>query len=126
MANEFRLSVAVPIHNEESVLPELLGRLRGVLDAIQGGPHEIVIVDDGSTDGTFEILEQAARHDSRILALSLSRNFGHQSAITAALDHVSGDATGWMAGARLSIPERIPPVVEKWPKESDAADARRV
>ena len=75
MAHEFCLSVAVPIHNEESVLPELIARLGGVLDSIQGGPHEMVIVDDGSTDRTFAILEQAARQDPRILALSLSLRF---------------------------------------------------
>lgn len=78
MATEFRLSVAIPIHNEESVLPELLTRLCAVLDGITGGPHEIVFVDDGSSDRTFAILEEAARHDSRIIVLSLSRNFGHQ------------------------------------------------
>ena len=126
MAHEFRLSVAVPIHNEESVLPELLARLCGVLDAIRGGPHEIVIVDDGSTDGTFAILEQAARHDPRILALSLSRNFGHQSAITAALDHVSGDATVVMDGDLQDIPEAIPQFVEKCRQGFDVVYAQRV
>jgi glycosyltransferase involved in cell wall biosynthesis len=54
MATGFRLSVAIPIHNEESVLPELLRRLRGVLDGIAGGPHEIIFVDDGSTDKSFD------------------------------------------------------------------------
>jgi polyisoprenyl-phosphate glycosyltransferase len=86
------LSVAIPAHNEESVLPELLLRLRFVLDAIPGGEHEIVFVDDGSTDQTFEILKEAAVKDERIAVILLSRNFGHQAAISAALDHVTGDA----------------------------------
>src|SRR3989442_5308313 len=107
MATEFRLSVAIPIHNEESVLPELPTRLRGVLDGLQGGPHEIVFVDDGSMDRTFAILEEAARQDSRIVVLSLSRNFGHQSAITAALDHVTGDAAVVMDGDLQDTPEGI-------------------
>jgi glycosyltransferase involved in cell wall biosynthesis len=126
MATEFRLSVAIPIHDEESVLPELLARLRAVLDGLQGGPHEIVFVDDGSVDRTFAILEEAARQDSRIVVLSLSRNFGHQSAITAALDHVTGDATVVMDGDLQDTPEAIPQFVEKFREGYDVAYARRV
>jgi dolichol-phosphate mannosyltransferase len=81
-----RLSVAVPIHNEEAVLPELLRRLAAVLDAMPGGPHEMVFVDDGSHDRTMEILSSAAAADPRITVISLSRNFGHQAALCAALD----------------------------------------
>jgi len=126
MATEFRLSVAIPIHNEESVLPELLTRLRAVLDGLQGGPHEIVFVDDGSVDRTFAILEEAARQDSRIVVLSLSRNFGHQSAITAALDHVTGDAAVVMDGDLQDTPEAIPQFVEKYREGYDVVYARRV
>ena len=125
MANEFRLSVAVPVHNEESVLPELITRLSDVLNKIPGGPHEIVLVDDGSSDRTFAILEQAARQDPRILALSLSRNFGHQSAISAALDNVSGDATLVMDGDLQDIPEAIPQFVEKHLQGYDVVYAQR-
>lgn len=57
----FHLSIAIPLHNEESVLPELLRRTCAVLDQIPGGPHEIVFVDDGSIDRTFAILEEASR-----------------------------------------------------------------
>src|SRR5229473_327126 len=126
MATEFRLSVAIPIHDEETALPELLTRLRAVLDGLQGGPHEIVFVDDGSVDRTFAILEEAARQDSRIVVLSLSRNFGHQSAITAALDHVTGDATVVMDGDLQDTPEAIPQFVEKYREGYDVAYARRV
>ena len=126
MATEFRLSVAIPIHNEESVLPELLTRLCAVLDGLQGGPHEIVFVDDGSMDRTFAVLEEAARQDSRIVVLSLSRNFGHQSAITAALDHVTGDAAVVMDGDLQDTPEAIPQFVQKYREGYDVAYARRV
>ena len=126
MANEFRLSVAVPIHNEESLLPELLSRLSAALDAIPGGPHEMIIVDDGSTDRTFAILEQAARQDPRILALSLSRNFGHQSAISAALDHVTGDAAVVMDGDLQDSPEAIPQFLEKFQQGYDVVYAQRI
>lgn len=126
MANEFRLSVAVPVHNEESVLPELLRRLSDVLDSVPGGPHEIVFVDDGSCDRTFEIIERASRQDPRILVLSLSRNFGHQSAISAALDQVSGDATIIMDGDLQDVPETIPQFVKKYLEGHDVVYAQRV
>jgi polyisoprenyl-phosphate glycosyltransferase len=126
MARGFRLSVAIPIHNEQSVLPELLRRLQAVLDGLVGGPHEIVFVDDGSTDRTYEMLEEAARTDARLAALSLSRNFGHQAAITAALDHVSGDAVVVMDGDLQDVPEVIPQFVEKYEQGFDVVYAKRV
>lgn len=126
MVNELRLSVAVPIHNEESVLPELLTRLGAVLNVIPGGPHEILFVDDGSTDGTFSILEEAARQDPRIVALSLSRNFGHQSALTAALDHVTGNAAVVMDGDLQDVPEVISQFVALYQQGYDVVYAQRV
>ena len=126
MATGFRLSVAIPVHNEESVLPELLPRLRVVLDSLPGGPHEMLFVDDGSTDRTFEMLAEAAREDSRIVVLSLSRNFGHQAAITAALDHVTGDAAVVMDGDLQDVPEAIPQFVEKYRQGFDVVYAQRV
>lgn len=126
MGNGFRLSVAIPVHNEESVLPELLRRVRTVLDSVPGGPHEILFVDDGSTDRTFQMLEEAAREDSRISAISLSRNFGHQAAITAALDHVVGDAVVVMDGDLQDIPEVIPQFVEKYQQGFEVVYGQRV
>ncbi|PYT53469.1 MAG: glycosyltransferase [Acidobacteria bacterium] len=125
MNSGFRLSVAIPIHNEESVLPELLTRLMGVLDKVQGGPHELLFVDDGSTDGTLALLEEAAQRDSRIMVLSLSRNFGHQAALTAALDHVTGDATVLMDGDLQDEPESIPRLLEKFFEGHDVVYAQR-
>jgi glycosyltransferase involved in cell wall biosynthesis len=121
-----RLSVAIPVHNEESVLPELLLRLRKVLEGLLGGPHEIVFVDDGSTDRTFEMLREAAGQDSRIIAISLSRNFGHQAAISAALDHASGDAVVIMDGDLQDIPEVIPQFLDKFGEGFDVVYAQRV
>ena len=125
MNSGFRLSVAIPIHNEESVLPELLTRLIGVLDKVQGGPHELLFVDDGSADGTLALLEEAAQRDSRIMVLSLSRNFGHQAALTAALDHVTGDATVLMDGDLQDEPESIPRLLEKFFEGYDVVYAQR-
>src|SRR5436190_23942144 len=77
------LSVAIPLNNEELSVPELLSRLGAVLDAIPGGPHEIVLVDNGSTDRTLELLDAAAQVDPRLVIVALSRNFGHQAALSA-------------------------------------------
>jgi dolichol-phosphate mannosyltransferase len=126
MNSPFRLSIAIPLHNEESVLPELLRRTRGVLDQIAGGPHEIVFVDDGSSDRTFAILEEAAGQDSRVRAISLSRNFGHQAALTAALDHVTGDAALVMDGDLQDVPEVIPQFVERYQQGYEVVYAQRI
>jgi len=122
----FRLSIAIPLHNEEEVLPELLCRTRMVLDQIAGGPHEIVFVDDGSTDRTLVILEEAVKQDPRIQVISLSRNFGHQAAITAALDYVTGEAALVMDGDLQDVPEVIPQFVEKYQQGYEVVYAQRV
>jgi polyisoprenyl-phosphate glycosyltransferase len=121
-----RISVAVPLYNEEANTPELLRRLTAVLDATPGGPHEMVFVDDGSSDRTVELLEAAASRDKRIVVISLSRNFGHQAAITAALDHVTGDVTVVMDGDLQDPPETIPRFLEQHRQGYGVVYARRV
>jgi glycosyltransferase involved in cell wall biosynthesis len=121
----FRVSIAIPIHNEMSVLPELLSRTLGVLDKVDGGPHELLFVDDGSTDQTFSILEEAAKRDSRIMGISFSRNFGHQAALSAALNHVTGDVTVLMDGDLQDIPEVIPQFLDKFFEGYDVVYAQR-
>ncbi|MEP6590950.1 MAG: glycosyltransferase family 2 protein [Gemmatimonadota bacterium] len=102
------LSVAIPLLNEEAVLPELLRRLIAVLDGTEGGPHEMVFVDDGSCDATPMLLADAVARDARVRVVRLSRSFGHQSAISAALDHVRGDVVLVMDGDLQDEPEQIP------------------
>lgn len=102
------LSVAVPVYNEREVLPEFLRRLVAVLDEVPGGPHQIILADDGSTDGSREFIREAVAADERIRAVFLSRNFGHQAALTAALDIVSGDATIVMDADLQDDPSLIP------------------
>lgn len=126
MASGVHLSVAIPVHNEESVLPDLLQRLQRVLDALPGGPHEMIFVDDGSTDRTFAMLSEAAAKDDRIVAISLSRNFGHQAAITAALDYGYGDAVVVMDGDLQDVPEVIPQFVQKFQEGYDVVYAQRI
>ena len=121
-----RISVAIPVHNEEEVLPELLRRLTAVLDDSKGGPHEIVLVDDGSTDRTFSLLIAAAAADPRIVGVRLSRNFGHQAALTAALETVTGDVVVAMDGDLQDRPEEIPRLIAEYEKGYDVVYAQRV
>lgn len=121
-----RLSVAVPIYNEVQLLPELLRRLTAVLDGVSGGPHEIVLVDDGSGDGSREALMHAAANEPRLTVVALSRNFGHQAALSAALDHVTGDAVVLMDGDLQDPPEAIPDFVRTHLEGYDVVYARRV
>src|SRR4030095_6832514 len=121
-----RLSIGIPVRNEEEVLPELLSRLLAVLDTIPGGPHEVVFVDDGSTDGTRTILTNAVRNDSRLRVVALSRNFGHQAAMGAAIDHATGDAIVLMDGDLQDEPEIIPELVRHHQAGADVVYTRRV
>lgn len=121
-----RISLAIPVYNEEAVVPELLRRTTGVLDNLPGGPHEVVLVDDGSSDQTALLLERAARVDARLVVVALSRNFGHQTALAAALDHVSGDVAVLMDGDLQDPPESIPLLVEAYQQGYEVVYVRRI
>lgn len=125
MSAPFCLSIAIPIYNEESTIPELLQRTRAVLDRVPDGPHELLFVDDGSSDRTLQFLEQAAYADPRISVIALSRNFGHQAALSAALDHTVGDAVVLMDGDLQDAPEDIPLLVERHREGYDVVYATR-
>jgi len=114
------LSVVVPCFNEESVLSITDERLRKALDAI-GMPWEILYVDDGSRDRTREILLALASHDDRVKVISLSRNFGHQIAVTAGLNHAAGSAVVLIDADLQDPPEVIGRMVEKWREGYDVA-----
>jgi polyisoprenyl-phosphate glycosyltransferase len=120
-----RVSVAIPVYNEELVVPELLRRVSSVLDATPGGPHEIVIVDDGSRDRTLTLLQTAASTDPRLTIVALSRNFGHQAALTAAIDNVTGDAVMLMDGDLQDAPEALPTFLEWYAQGYDVVYAQR-
>jgi dolichol-phosphate mannosyltransferase len=123
--SDVRVTVAVPLYNEEENFPELLHRLSAVLDQVPGEPHEMVFVDDGSSDGTRALVEDAARTDPRIVSVALSRNFGHQKALSAALDYVTGDVVVLMDGDLQDPPEEIPRFLEAYNDGYEVVYAQR-
>jgi glycosyltransferase involved in cell wall biosynthesis len=125
MNEPIRISVAIPLHNEQSVLHELISRVGSVLQTVPGGPHEMLFVDDGSSDQTLQILEQCSVKDSRVSVIVLSRNFGHQAALTAALDNVIGDVVVILDGDLQDPPESIPRLLEKYHQGYDVVYAQR-
>ena len=123
---EPRVSVAIALHNEEVVFPELVRRLTEVLESLPCGPHEIVLVDDGSTDRTYALMIEAVAADPRIVGVRLSRNFGHQAALTAALETATGDVVVAMDGDLQDRPEEIPRFLAEYEKGYDVVYAQRV
>jgi len=114
------LSVIVPCKNEEAVLRETHSCLVGVLQQLFAA-FEIIYVDDGSTDSTFDLLREIRGTDNRVRIVKLSRNFGHQIATTAGLEHASGDAVVLIDADLQDPPEVIPLMVEQWRNGFDVA-----
>jgi dolichol-phosphate mannosyltransferase len=108
-----RLSVVVPLRNEEEVLPLLADRLLKVLDG-SGSSWEVILVDDGSSDGTYGLAVEAHALDPRFKVIRLSRGFGHQIALSAGLDVARGEAVVTMDGDLQHPPEMIPLLVSRW------------
>ena len=107
------ISVVVPIFNEEENLPELRRRMTGALDSI-GDSWELILVNDGSRDRSSDMLRDMNREDARIKIITLSRNFGHQPAVTAGIHHARGDCVVLIDGDLQDPPEVIPGMVAKW------------
>jgi dolichol-phosphate mannosyltransferase len=117
-------SFVIPIMDEEETLPELYRRLSAVMDALDG-PCEAVLVDDGSTDASFAVMSELHRCDPRIRPLRLSRNFGHQLAITAGLDHARGRAVVIMDGDLQDPPEVAIELARRWREGNEVVYAVR-
>jgi glycosyltransferase involved in cell wall biosynthesis len=106
-------TVVIPLFNEVDCLPELYGRICTVMDGL-GEPWELLMVDDGSTDGTTELVQSYADADKRVVPIIFVRNFGHQSALTAGLDHSRGESVIFLDSDLQDPPELIPEFVKRW------------
>src|SRR4051812_34505057 len=123
MSREPRLlTVVAPMYDEEETVDVFYERVRAALDDIR---FELVLVDDASGDRTPELLARLADADPRVRGVPLSRNFGHQAALTAGLEHARGDAVAMLDGDLQDPPELIPTMLEHWRAGSDVVCAVR-
>ncbi len=120
-----RYSIVVPLYNEEAVIDSCHERLLRVMDQL-GQPWEIIYINDGSRDRTGLLARQLCASDSRVKLLTFSRNFGHQAAITAGMDHASGDAVIIIDADLQDPPELIPAMIEQWQAGFDVVYGHRV
>jgi dolichol-phosphate mannosyltransferase len=116
------VSVVAPIYNEEGTIEEFHAR---VCAALEGLRFELVLVDDGSTDGSPMLLQRLADGDPRVRVVQLSRNFGHQTALTAGLDHAAGDPVVMLDADLQDPPELIPTMLDHWRAGCDVVYAVR-
>ncbi len=115
-----KLSLVCPAFEEEEGLPYFHQALISVVDVLEKDYDlEILYVDDGSRDGTLQVIQHLAARDGRVRFLSLSRNFGHQAALTAGLDHSSGDVVISLDSDLQHPPELIPVLLAKWREGHD-------
>ena len=116
------LSVVAPMYEEEDTVDPFTERVAAALGHLN---YELILVNDGSKDGTRDAMARAAARDPRVKVVSLARNFGHQPALTAGLEHARGDAIVMLDGDLQDPPEVIPEMLEQWRKGIDVVYAVR-
>src|SRR5277367_6323128 len=122
--NMAKYSIVVPFHNEEENVTALYARLKQVMEQV-GDTFELILVDDGSSDRTYKLLEEIAAVDSRVLIVKLRRNFGQTSALAAGFDHASGAFILAMDGDLQHDPNDIPAFLEKLDEGYDVVSGWR-
>jgi glycosyltransferase involved in cell wall biosynthesis len=120
-----KLDIVIPIYNEQENLEELFNQLIKVNDTLEEVSWRVIYVNDGSRDASMQMMLQQAERDPRFHILDLSRNFGHQAAITAGLGQTTGDAAVIMDGDLQDPPELIPELVKKWQEGAQVVRAER-
>jgi dolichol-phosphate mannosyltransferase len=118
------VSIVIPIFNEQENLPELRRRIIAAMETA-GEPWEVILVDDGSRDESPRILREFHDSDPRFKVVTLSRNFGHQPAVSAGIHHAAGDAVVLIDGDLQDPPEVIPEIIRKWKEGFQVVLAQR-
>jgi glycosyltransferase involved in cell wall biosynthesis len=117
-------SIIAPIYNELETLPQLYKRIRKVMSALSRA-WELILVDDGSSDGSTDVIRKLAKQDKHVRPVIFARNFGHQIAITAGWDYARGEAVVTIDGDLQDPPEAIPELAQKWREGFDVVYAVR-
>lgn len=120
-----KLSIVIPMYYEEEVVEECYNRLTTVCKSIENYEYEIIFINDGSKDKTLEILEKIANKDISVKVISFSRNFGHQCAVTAGLEYVTGDAIVIIDSDLQDPPELIPEMLTLWEQGNEVIYGKR-
>lgn len=124
MSSKNTISVVVPVYNEEEVVFESYKRLKRVMDAL-GETYELIFVNDGSRDATPVIIQCICDSDPTVRFIDFSRNFGHQTAITAGMEHATGEAVVVIDADLQDPPEVIPQMIAKWREGFDVVYGKR-
>ena len=119
------ISFVIPVYSESATLPLLQERMDSILDQINE-PVEVILVNDGSKDNSLELMDEIAARDARFRVVNLSRNYGHQLAVTAGLDAAKGDAVITMDADLQDPPEVTLELIEKWRDGYHIVLARRI
>jgi len=119
------LSVVIPVYNEQDIIPQLFDRLQKAVETITAN-YELVFVNDGSKDATLFKLIELSKIDNRVKFISFSRNFGHQIAVTAGLEHSVGKAVVIIDGDLQDPPELIPEMYQKYNEGNEVVYAKRI
>ncbi|WP_339222012.1 glycosyltransferase family 2 protein [Paenibacillus sp. FSL H8-0332] len=125
MSVQVRYSIIIPMFNEEPVIQETYRRIKKVM-GITGEPYELIFVNDGSTDNCAQMIEEYSYWDESVKLIDLSRNFGHQVAITAGMDYALGDAVVIIDADLQDPPELIPEMIAEWKQGYQVVYAKRI
>ncbi len=120
-----KISVVIPMYNEEEVAKTSYLRIQKVMEDLKQYDYEMLFVDDGSRDKTLSLLEEIAKENQKVKILSLSRNFGHQAAVTAGIQYVIGDAVIIMDADLQDPPELLPEMVALWEEGNEVIYGQR-
>ncbi len=125
METKKKISFVIPMYYEEKVVEECYKRVKNVLNDLSQYDHEIIVVNDGSTDETLPLLEKIAQNDKSLKVISFSRNFGHQAAVTAGLKYVTGDAIVIIDADLQDPPELIKDMIKLWEDGNEVIYGKR-
>ena len=120
-----KISIVIPVYNEEKVLEISYNKIKDILENIEQYDYEIVFINDGSKDSTFSILEKISNENNRVRVISFSRNFGQEAALTAGLKYVTGDAIVIIDADLQDPPELIPEMLKIWEQGNEVIYGKR-